>query len=266
MDLPVRGTTSTRELEELNAGKAPLLSASKPSTKQNEGYVPLMNKWLNESTTDAPWVPLLLSDICYDVHSRKPHRLKMVKELTDILKTGVPSSRQRFRQNQPYHLPDRISEADITPSLSDGSSHNEEDQTAAGVLQTLSSWAAEVLHDDEQTDGQDHGPPSESHGPSSAGKEAETEKSKGKRTASTGREVSNSQDDPYKQVTEPKRLKVAKPPTRAGGRFFACLFFKRDANYCQNTHCAGRSTASVETVIRVSPRSVSRLHMLTLLV
>ncbi|KAL8654929.1 MAG: hypothetical protein Q9210_001204 [Variospora velana] len=178
-----------------------------------------MTQWLDESSKDGPWLYTVEPEI--NNGARLSHSLS----------------------------PNHVSEAE-TPSLSYGSSHKEEDQLSAGYLEFFSSRAAEVLDLDEQTDGEDRGPRDESRSSNTLGKEADTGKSKGKRVAPMSCPVSNSQDDPHKQLSEPKRLKVARPPTRAGGRFFACLFFKRDPNYCQNTHCAGRSTPSAETVIR----------------
>ncbi|KAL9027607.1 MAG: hypothetical protein Q9180_007306, partial [Flavoplaca navasiana] len=109
---------------------------------------------------------------------------------------------------------------------------------------------AEVLESDDPTDGQDKDTTNATHASSSSFGASHTGKAQGKRIASSGQIVSGSQEGPQKQISEPKRLKTARPTTKAGDRRFACLFLKRDPNYCQRTHCAGCSTFNVETVTR----------------
>lgn len=254
MDLSTRGTSPPKELGEPNAAKVPPSSApsgSKLSDNRSQHH-PMLNRWFNESENDAPWMAVLTSDI------RKASPLKylrckaIIEDIGACLEFGVAPSRSESRRDKPNQLLDQILAANIPPSLSDGSSHNEEGQRAAAVIDVLSSRVAQVLHIDEHTDGQEPGPAGKPQDSVTAGGNEYTEKAKGKRSNLESRELFDGQDDPRKQVSAPKRLKVAEPPTRAGGRFFACLFLKRDPNYCQNTHCAGRSTPSVETVIRVS--------------
>ncbi|KAL8642791.1 MAG: hypothetical protein Q9226_008470 [Calogaya cf. arnoldii] len=268
MDLHVRSKSSTREPD---ADTTPLPTRSK-SPVANERLA-VVNRWLDESATEAPWVQFCVTDSQNDGAWRQKHMRRMLDEFSEAeareVDTGAISSEPRTPDNPRNHLSDRYFDGRRIPSLvtslksryggsgvsksstSYKSSHNEEDKRAAGVLEVLVRRVAEVLEIDEPTDGQDNIPAKESHDSNLSRGGTNTGKAKGKRIASTSNTESNSQDDPQDQIPLPKRLKVARPATSAGGRLFACLFLKRDSSLCQKTHCAGRSTCSVETVIRV---------------
>lgn len=252
MHLSICSESPTREVDDPNANRALLPTQPKPPVANER--LAVMNRWLDESATEAPWVQFFVSNSQNNGDWRTKNMRRMLDDsmldVVDGLNTGATSSKPRSPDNPWNHLSDRISEVNNPPGLSDGSSHNEKDHTAAGVLEVLVRRVTEVLEFDDPTDGQDNVPTNESHSNSSRGG-SNTGKAKGKRIASTNDTESNSQDDPQKQISGPKRLKIARSATSAGGRFFACLFLKRDSNYCQKTHCAGRSTCSVETVIRV---------------
>ncbi|KAL8868063.1 MAG: hypothetical protein Q9198_008306 [Flavoplaca austrocitrina] len=217
-----------------------------------------MDRWLNEPAREAPWVHLTVANPT-DPRDESMRRLldKFSLNENGSSKKGATFSRPRAPGIPRNPALDRILGVDNSPSVSDGSGRNEEGQTIAGVLKLLSRRVAEVLESDDPTDGQDKDTTNVSHASSSSCGATRTGKAQGKRIASSGQIVSGSQEGPQKQIFEPKRLKVARPTTKAGDRHFACLFLKRDPNYCQRTHCAGRSTSNVETVIRVVLSSVS---------
>lgn len=145
MDLPIRSTPSVKELRAANTGKVQLSAASKPATKKDQQKA-MMNRWLNESKTDTPWMHVLVSNIHNGRQPRLLHNAGITEEIVACLEKGVLSTNLRPQQDQPNHLLDRVPDADTPPSLSDGSSHNEEDQTAAGVFAILTSRAAQVTH------------------------------------------------------------------------------------------------------------------------
>lgn len=269
MDLYIR---SKSPIKESDADTTPLPTRSK-SPVANERLA-VVNRWLDESATEAPWVQFFVTDSQNDGAWRCKHYRGKFNENSEAVArevdTGATSSEPRTPDNPQNHLSDRDfndrqcpslasslksryggSEVSNPPSLLYESGHNKEDKTAAGAIDDLIRRVTEVLKFDHPTDGQDNIPASESHDSKFSRGGANTEKAKGKRIASTSNTESNSQDDSQKRNSGPKRLKIATPATNAGGRLFACLFLKRDSNLCQNTHCAGRSTYSVETVIRV---------------
>ncbi|KAL8835070.1 MAG: hypothetical protein Q9176_007138 [Flavoplaca citrina] len=245
MDLPIRSKSPMREIEYSSA------SSNLPPTSSK------MDRWLNEPAREAPWVHITVARPTSRAHSmRRLLDEYFLNENIGSIK-GATFSRPRSPGIPRNPALDRIPGFDNSPSVSDGSGHIEEGQTSAGVLELLSRLVAEVLESDDPTDGQDKDTTNVSHASSSSCGATRTGKAQGKRIASSGQIVSGSQEGPQKQISEPKRLKVARPTTKAGDRHFACLFLKRDPNYCQRTHCAGRSTSNVETVIRVGLSSVS---------
>ena len=248
MDLPIRSTSPMREIEYSSA------SSNLPPTSSKMK----MDRWLNEPAREAPWVHLTVAN---PTDPRYESMRRLLDQFT-LNENGNSKKGATFSQPRAPGIPrnpalDRILGVNNSPSVSDGSGRIEEGQTNAGVLKLLSRRIAEVLESDDPTDGQDKDTTNVSHASSSSYGATHTGKARGKRVASSGEIVSGSQEDPQKQISERKRLKVARPTTKAGDRLFACLFLKRDPNYCQRTHCAGRSTYSVETVTRVGLSSVS---------
>ncbi|KAL8794955.1 MAG: hypothetical protein Q9195_002537 [Heterodermia aff. obscurata] len=226
----------SKELEAPDVAKAP--SQSEPVRS------PPLNRWLYESQNHVP-------GMASDIRKASPS------------KYGVAPSRSESWRDKPNQLLDQIPAADFLPDLSDSSSPIKEYQEAAALLDISSSRVAEILRClriDEPTDGEAPGPAGKSQNSMTAGGNEYTKKAKGKRSNSKGRESSDGQDDPHKQVSAPKRVKVAAPPTRAGGRSFACLYYKRDPNNCLNMRCHGRSTEHVETIIRLR-KHVNKGHL-----
>ncbi|KAL8829936.1 MAG: hypothetical protein Q9170_005957 [Blastenia crenularia] len=242
-------TSSAKETQEISTGKASF-STQTNSPAKNDRHMTILNDWLNESTTDAPWVHELITNIHVRPQSRSLYIKDTIEELSACLELGVPRKILRSHQDQPPRLLAPVPEEAIPPSLSDGLSHDEEDQTAAAVFGILASRVAQILHFSEPTDGQGHNQAAGSQSARTPGTEPYIERDKSNRGAPTGNRGSDTQDDLQKEIPAPKRLKVARPPTTANGRSFACLFFKQNPRNCQKTHCAGCSTHNVETVIR----------------
>ena len=248
MVLPTHTISPLKKLEGSNADKAPRPSAANFSSNVCLGGH-MFNRWLDESANDAQWTTFGIRKAS---RSKYLHSKATIDGIVACSEIGLAPSRSGSQWDKPSQLLYQIPSAGIPLSLSDGSSRNEEYQSAAAVLDVLSSRVAKILRIDEHTDGQAPGPAGKPQDSVTAGGTEYTEKAKGKRSNLKGRESFDGQDDPHKQMSAPKRLKVAAPPTKTGGRSFACFYFKWNPNYCRDTNCSGRSTQNVKTVIRVS--------------